>query len=83
MSDKNKNLQTLDGRLEYWTNAAKEVMLGKKIVDVLYGEYEGAFGLIIRLNDGTCLYPMADDEGNGVGAIHTNQNVSILPVIWR
>jgi hypothetical protein len=74
-------LKTHEGRLKYWTNAAKQLMLGKKIVDVQYGEYDGSFGLVIVLENGTQLYPMMDDEGNDVGAVHTNQDVSVLPVI--
>lgn len=68
---------------EYWTDCAKKVMLGKKIVDVTYSEYEGVFGLVIMLDDGTHLYPMRDDEGNGVGAIHTNHDISVLPAIRK
>jgi hypothetical protein len=76
-------LKTHEGRLKYWTDAAKKLMLGKKIVDVHYAEYGGTFGLVIVLEDGTNLYPMNDDEGNYVGAVHTNQDVSVLPVIRK
>ena len=39
-------------------------------------------GVIIGLDDGTYLYPLADDEGNAPGALDTtNENIGLLGTI--
>jgi len=65
-----------------WNKKAERLLVGKEIADVRYSHYEdtGEFGLELRLSDGTRLYVMRDDEGNGVGALHTNlERIPILP----
>jgi len=42
----------------------------------------GARALVITLDDGTVIYPMADDEGNEAGSLGTNSAWQpILPII--
>ncbi len=77
--------------LDRWNKKAQSVLLGRKITGVRYmvdeeventGFYHKA--LVIRLDDGTLLFPSADDEGNDAGAIHymkEGDDEWILPVI--
>lgn len=77
--------------LEIWESKAKSVLLGRKIIGVSYmnndeQEATGFFhkALVIQLDNGTLLYPSADDEGNDAGAIHYQKEGDddyILPVI--
>ena len=73
-----------------WTEIAKTVMLGKKIVKVGYISKEEAEeymwnvrGVWFQLDDGTRLICMKDDEGNDAGVLaYLNEGVdSVLPVI--
>ena len=74
---------------KYWTDIAKEQLLGKKIVDVRYLSQEEADDLdwterpvVIHLDDGNLIYASADDEGNGAGALFTNNQANpVLPVL--
>ncbi|MCK9521347.1 MAG: hypothetical protein WC279_14775 [Sulfurimonas sp.] len=65
-----------------WERAAQKVLLGRKIVKVQYVEYDyGQHGIAFKLDNGTMVYVMADDEGNGPGALHTNlTETPIIPV---
>lgn len=72
-----------------WTKTAKDLLLGRKIVNVRYltelerndlGWYSRC--VVIQLDDGNLIYPSRDDEGNGAGSLFTNnKNNSVLPVI--
>lgn len=74
-----------------WNKKAESVLLGRKIVNVRYMldeelEATGFYNrcIVIQLDDGTLLYPSADDEGNDAGAIHYQKKGDtewILPVI--
>lgn len=74
-----------------WSKKAREVLLGKKIVYVGYltdADMDNlgwsSSTIIMKLDDGTLLYPSMDDEGNDAGAIHyinDTENAGILPVI--
>ena len=73
-----------------WTEVAKTVMLGKKIVRVGYISKEEANdymwnsrGIYFVLDDGTKCIVMRDDEGNDAGVLaYLNEGVdSVLPVI--
>jgi len=74
---------------KYWTDIAKEQLLGKKIVDVRYLTAEEAEDLgwnersvAFQTQDGLWFYPSRDDEGNGGGALFTSdEKQSCLPVI--
>jgi hypothetical protein len=59
-----------------WEDDAKKALVGKKIVSVRYlsdaevenlGWYSKA--LVIQFDDGSIIFPSADDEGNNAGAI--------------
>lgn len=61
---------------KYWVDYAKKNLEGKKIVSVRYltdeetknmGWDEKA--LVIQFDDGSIIFPSADDEGNGAGAL--------------
>ena len=61
---------------EKWTKYAKEHLEGKKITAVRYlsDEEKNSLGwfrssLVIQLDDGSLLFPSADDEGNDAGAL--------------
>lgn len=63
----------------YWTKQAETLLVGKVIKSVRFmtkqeidvmGWYNG--GIIITLNDGTQLYPSADEGGNDSGVIFFN-----------
>ena len=73
-----------------WTNVAKTVLLGKKIVRVEYIDKKEAAdymwnsrGITFILDDGTRLIAMRDDEGNDAGVLaYVNEGVdAVLPVI--
>ena len=73
-----------------WTDIAKTVMEGKKIVDVGYISKEEATdymwksrGVYFILDDNTRVIVMRDDEGNDAGVLaYVNKGVdSVLPVI--
>ena len=76
---------------DYWLEKAAKVLVGRKIRSINYLSAEecheiGWFNrpIVITLDDGTYLYPVADDEGNDGGAIHYNKkgdNNYIIPVI--
>ena len=73
-----------------WTDVAKTVLLGKKIVRVEYiGKNEALDyiwdnrGISFVLDDGTRIIAMRDDEGNDAGVLaYVYEGVdSVLPVI--
>ena len=69
-------------------NAAKH-LVGKTITSVDYmSEKEcenngwNKAGVIIRLDDGTYLYPLADNESNEVGALDTtNEKIGLIGTV--
>lgn len=72
-----------------WEKEAQKQMLGKKIIGVRYMTEDEADqrgwwsrGLIIELEGGQTIVPSKDDEGNGPGALFTNdQQNPVLPVL--
>lgn len=72
-----------------WAEKAAAVLVGKTITGVRYltekeretlGWRNRSLALI--LDDGTYLWPSADDEGNGAGALFTtNPDLDVIPVI--
>lgn len=80
---------------KYWTDMAKEVLLGKKIVGVRYMTNREAEsfgwdsrGIVFFLEDNTFVFTQADDEGNRAGVLSysslNDENPytdSVMPVI--
>lgn len=72
-----------------WSREVADKLVGRKIVGVRYmtadevkdcGWFNAA--ILIKLDDGTLLYPQSDDEGNAAGAIATtNEELPVIPVI--
>jgi hypothetical protein len=76
---------------DYWLGKAAKVLVGRKIQSINYlskdeCEEIGWFSrpIVITLDDGTIIYPVADDEGNDGGSIHYSKQGDtnyIIPVI--
>lgn len=72
-----------------WTNDVKNALVGKTVKEVRYmteKEKESMMWynkpIVIIFDDGTAIYPSADDEGNDAGAIFTNiDKLPVIPVI--
>lgn len=72
-----------------WNKIASKMLVGRKIVRVSYmSEKEMEVScwdrraLVIELDDGNLIFPSADDEGNGPGALFTNNDENpVLPVL--
>ena len=72
-----------------WSGDVKSKLVGRKIIGVRYmtddevkdcGWFNAA--IILRLDDGTLLYPQSDDEGNNAGALATtDESIPVIPVI--
>jgi hypothetical protein len=65
-------------------NKRASLLNNTKIKKVYYekDEYTDRYGVVIELQGGFKLWVMSDDEGNDVGAIHTNiKELSCLPRI--
>lgn len=83
------DLSTPEKRQQYWSKAAAESLVNKKIVAAGYARDE-VFGYVlsITLSDGTSVFVMSDDEGNGPGALHLEAHGdakvkhSILPQLY-
>jgi hypothetical protein len=82
-------LRTSEALQKKWLTKASKLLVGKKIVGVSYlcsedREEMGWCGapIVITLDDGTNIFPSQDDEGNGPGALFTNdEDLPIVPVI--
>jgi hypothetical protein len=74
---------------DHWCDIAKKMLLGRKIVGIRYllDEEMDSLGweersIVLILDDGNMLFPSRDDEGNGAGALFTNDpDQPTLPVI--
>ena len=72
-----------------WTRDIARALLGKTITKVEYMPEDEAeqFGwdhrpIILRLNDGSYLWPSMDDEGNNGGALFTTlDDLPVIPVL--
>lgn len=83
--------QNQDPIFDQWVKKAESVLLGRWITKVRYmdDEEQEATGfyhkaLVIQLDDGTILFPSADDEGNDAGALYYQKKGDdnyVLPVI--
>lgn len=72
-----------------WTDSVKKALVGRKIIKVEYMPHDEAQKagwearpICIKLDNGSWIVPMMDDEGNNGGAMSTtNKNIPIIPVI--
>ena len=72
-----------------WAEKAAAVLVGRSITGVRYlteREREGLGwrnrSLVLILDDGTYIWPSADDEGNGAGSFFTTEpTLEVIPVI--
>lgn len=72
-----------------WTTRARRALAGRSITDVRYLKPREAEalgwdsrGAVIVLDNGHLLWPAADDEGNGAGALFTSfDDLPTLPIL--
>ena len=71
---------------KYWNKKANDLLVGKKIVKVewMNNKEKDEIGwysrpVCMQLDDGTWIFPMADDEGNDGGALAVGESET-LPV---
>jgi hypothetical protein len=73
-----------------WSDKAAKALVGKTIVKAEYLSKDEAWHamgwhsrcIVLILNDGTALFPSADDEGNEAGALFTTiPDLETIPVI--
>ena len=79
-------LKTIEERIKYWNEVAKKSIVGKKIKQAKYIR-DKEFGLVfaIVLDDGTTMFPMRDDEGNGPGSLSMQggkHGITCLPTMY-
>ena len=75
--------------VQRWTAQAARLLVGRTIVAVSYLDEDSQRDLlwdrgciVITLDNGVRIYPAADDEGNGPGALFTNSpDLLGIPVI--
>jgi hypothetical protein len=75
--------------VEQWEKDVSKLLLNRTIVKVRYMSSDEVefFGwqskaIVLHLDDGTMLFPSADDEGNDAGALFTtNDDLPTIPVI--
>lgn len=75
--------------LDRWSNDANKQFAGRKIVEIRWlnraerddmGWY--ASSPVLILDNGDAIFASADDEGNGPGALFTNnEKMPVIPVI--
>jgi|15BtaG_2_1085339.scaffolds.fasta_scaffold00048_62 hypothetical protein len=61
---------------ERWVNYAREQLVGRTITNAFMMSQDdcdamdwGSSGLMLELDNGTVIYPVRDDEGNGPGTL--------------
>lgn len=72
-----------------WLHDLKPILVGRTIESIRYlsDSERDELGwmrssIVLQLDDGTLLWPSADDEGNDAGALFTtNENMPTIPVI--
>lgn len=78
------DLGDIEQRRRYWTLEAARQLVGASILRAEYAP-DAEFGsvLILTLSNGTRLVPLADDEGNGPGAVQImdGNRAYLLPVV--
>lgn len=82
--------KTIDPNELAWLKKIEKLLLGRtiKLVRYMTNEEANEFGwyrraVVIQLNDGTCIYPSRDDEGNDAGALFTtSEELPTIPVFY-
>ena len=81
-----KTIKKTDSIRTTWNKTAEKLLLGKKIVKVEYIPVEETDKIMwsyqpvsFQLDNGTWVYPQADDEGNDAGALVVGKDM--LPVL--
>jgi hypothetical protein len=71
--------------LQHWTNEAKKMLLGKRIMEVRYLDDKemqmlgwNKRPICFKLDDGTFCFLATDDEGNDGGSLFVNEN-DVIP----
>ena len=72
-----------------WSENVGNKLVGRRIVAVRYmtdkerrKHWWSKSAVIIKLDDGSALYPMSDDEGNDAGAIATTYDgLLVIPTV--
>jgi hypothetical protein len=90
MTTKQLNLKDPAQRTEYWEEVAAAQLVNRKITAVRYMTQEEADNMgfisrsvVIQLDDGNLVFPVADDEGNDAGALFTmDAKHNVLPVLY-
>jgi hypothetical protein len=71
--------------IAHQTERARDALKGRTIADAFYEDGDDDCHLILMLDDLTAVYVMADDEGNGPGALHlygpSGRKAPVLPAI--
>ena len=82
-------MNIIENPTKHWEKVAATVLVGRKIVAVRYLSSDEREGLgwdcrsvVFQLDNGTLVWPSADDEGNDAGALFTtDKRGDTLPVI--
>lgn len=77
--------------LKSWEDAAKKLLVGRKIVGVRYMTDKEASSyawfskpIVLVLDNGVAIFPSKDDEGNDGGALFTTDDkIDGIPVVGR
>jgi len=72
-----------------WSEKASKLLVGRTIRSVRYlteeeqkDLYWSSKAIVLFLDNGTCVFPSRDDEGNDAGALFTtDNNLPTIPVV--
>ena len=80
------HIKNTDGIRDTWNKTAEKLLLGRKIVKVEYIPVDETDKMMwsyqpvsFLLDNGTWVYPQADDEGNEAGSLAVGRD--LLPVL--
>ncbi len=82
-------MNTIEETKKRWIKEIKPILVGRTIIRIRYlsdseckdmGWYNSS--IVLELDNGTLLFPSADDEGNDAGALFTShKDMQTIPVI--